>query len=55
MEKIKLYKNDNVLGEYFVSETKDYEPTDLVPCSKTPDGIAIAAFQANYIANGTHV
>jgi hypothetical protein len=55
MEKIKLTKNHKVPDGYYVAETKEYEPTELVHCSLEVDGEPIVAFQANYIIKGINI
>lgn len=55
MEKIKLDKNYRTPDGYYVVETKEYDPIDLVPCSLQVDGMPIVAFQANYILNGINI
>jgi hypothetical protein len=55
MEKIKLEKNYKTTDGYYVTQSKEYEPTDLVPCSLEIDGKPIVSFQSNYIMKGIHV
>jgi hypothetical protein len=55
MEKLKIEKNYKISEGYYVCETKEYELTDLVPCSLIPNGQSIVSFQANYIINGTNI
>jgi hypothetical protein len=55
MEKIEFKKNEMVLGHYYVTEEKEYEPSDLVPCAIEENGIAIVAYQANYLKFNEHV
>jgi hypothetical protein len=41
---------------FYVFETGEYAPTDLVPCTKDINSeVAEVSFQANYIVNGEHI
>jgi len=43
-------------GGFYVFETGEYDPTDLVPCSNSINSeVAEVSFQANYIVNGEHI
>lgn len=37
---------------YFVAQSGDYQPLDLVPCSHEPGGSATVAFLAIFVVTG---